>query len=309
MQTNTQIPTTVINGFLGSGKTTIILSLVYYLIAKKRKVVYIKNEIGDSDLDAKLIQGKDIISKELLNGCICCTLVGPFISAIEEVIKTYHPDRIIIESSGAADPASIALMVENHPLLFRDGVAVVIDVVNFNGFAKLDQVAKRQAEFTDLIIFNKVELADLARKQQVVGYIRELNENAPIVEALDGKINPDLIFGIAEADLSDLGLVHDHDHNQDHSQQDQIDGFTYKSDKEFDEAKLLDFLRTLPKNILRVKGVIKTPAGIKVLNGVFNRFNLTLPPKDHFSANEIIFIGFKAKENEQKIRLDLDNLD
>jgi G3E family GTPase len=301
-----QIPTTVVNGFLGSGKTTIISHLIDYLVKKDQKVVYVKNEVGEMDLDAKLMRGKNIVSQELLNGCICCTLVGPFIASIDEIAQTYDPDRIIIESAGSADPASIALMVENHPLLKRDGVIVVIDVLNFNGYDKIDDVSKRQTEFTDLIIFNKVEQVDLKRKSQVVGYVRVLNELAPIVEAPQGKINPELIFGIGETSLGDLEHHHPDHHDE---KSDQITAFSYVSDKKFSQEDLNKFLKNLPKNIFRVKGVFQTEDKPMIINGVFNRFDFS-ELNDNVSEKQtkLIFIGYQAETKKEEIIAQLNSI-
>lgn len=301
-----QIPTTVFNGFLGSGKTTIISHLIDYLTERNKKVVYVKNEIGDMDLDAKLMKGKNIISQELLNGCICCTLVGPFIESLDEISEKYSPDRIIIESAGSADPASIALMVENHPRLQRDGVIVVIDVLNFNGYDKIDEVSKRQTEFTDLIIFNKVEKADQQRKRQVVGYVRVLNETAPIVEALHGKINPDLIFGLGATDLGDL---HHHVHDHHHEEEDQINAFSYTSDKTFTQEEIESFLSKLTKNIFRVKGIFQTETQPMIVNGVFNRYDFK-PVDENIDEKQtkLIFIGYQAEKNKSEISKQLDSI-
>jgi G3E family GTPase len=307
-QSQQKIPTTIINGFLGSGKTTIISHLIDHLTKKNKKVVYVKNEIGEMDLDAQLMRGKNIVAQELLNGCICCTLVGPFIASIEEISETYNPDRIIIESAGSADPASIALMVENHPLLQRDGVIVVIDVINFNGYEKIDAVSQRQTEFTDLIVFNKVDAVDQHRKRQVVGYVRELNGKAPIVEAPQGKINPDLVFGLGETDLGDLDHHHDDEHLE-HEQSDQITAFSYMSDKKFKETELINFLSHLPRNIFRVKGIFQTDQKAKIVNGVFSRLDVSdLNDLVAEKTTKLIFIGYKTEKNSQDIRKQLNSL-
>lgn len=314
MTENIKIPTTVVNGFLGSGKTTVISHLVDYLLAQKKQVVFIKNEIGNEDLDTKLMRGKNIVAQELLNGCICCTLIGPFLASIDEMVETYRPDRIIIESAGSADPASLALMVENHPRLIRDGVVTIIDVLNFNGYDKIDQVSRRQAEFTDLIIFNKVELANNERKRQVVGYVRELNEKAPIIETKEGKINPDLVFGLGATDLSEFiekeGQAEEKNsqrsHNQHHHENDDIDAFSYKSARPLDKNKLEELLKRLPKNVFRIKGVIKVASGYEVVNGVFNRIDYSeLPPGMEPSGTNLIFIGYRISGNRAEIENNL----
>ena len=162
------VPTTIFTGYLGSGKTTIILNLVETLQKQNIQVLYIKNEIGSENIDGQLAKQQNIETKELLNGCICCTLVGPFIHSIDELLIKHRPDRIIIEASGAADPAALALMVSSHPKLARDGVLTIIDVIHFDGYSDLSTTARNQTKFTDLLVFNKVEEVDIGRKQAVV---------------------------------------------------------------------------------------------------------------------------------------------
>lgn len=295
----TAIPSTIVNGFLGSGKTTIISHLIDELTQKKEKVVYIKNEIGEADLDAQLMRGKNIIAKELLNGCICCTLVGPFLASIDEVIKTYSPDRIIIESAGSADPASLALMVDNHPQLKRDCVLTIIDVVNFSGFEKINQVVLRQAEFTDLIVFNKVELVDDQRKLQVVGYVREINEKAPIIEAKQGRISSDLVFGLKNSELE--FIQEPTTHTDSHEHDDEITAFHIIGEKQINKIKLEILLKKLPKNIFRVKGFFTDGKESWIINKVFQRIDFIAADDQKISGYKIIFIGYKTENNKDQI--------
>ncbi len=293
-------PVTIFVGFLGSGKTTIISHLIDFLQAQGQQTVYIKNEVGNADLDAQLMKGKDIQTKELLNGCICCTLVGPLNNAIDELIQKYHPDRIIVESAGTADPASLAMTISHHPLLTRDGLITIVDVVNFDGYEKLDLIARKQAEFTDLIVFNKVELVDLVRKRAVVGYVRELNEYAPIVEAINGQLNPDLAFGLAASQLGPL--IHEHQPRH-QSEADQIEAFTYETDQLIDPLQLTKVLESLPKNVFRIKGIVRfRDNSFKVLNAVFKRFDYAeLPPQVKVDKTKLIIIGYLIKQNQNEL--------
>lgn len=304
--THLGIPTTIFSGFLGSGKTTIIGSLIDYLQARKQQVVYIKNEIGSENIDSQLLAGKDIVSKELLNGCICCTLVGPFMGAIDEVIASFKPDRIIIEASGAADPSAIALMVSGHPKLYRDGVISVIDVVNFTGFADLSITAKRQAQFTDLIVFNKVELASLEEKRAVVGYVRELNEYAPIVESPHGVLDPRVVFGISSKELEqgleeNLKQTADTDHS--HLESDGIETFHLTNQGTLSSSAVHSFLSELPSAVFRVKALFTTDqAETLVAHRVGKRidimpFTTTTP----LTKNDFVFIGFAISSLKDEI--------
>jgi G3E family GTPase len=306
--TQAQIPVTVFSGFLGSGKTTIITHVIDELQQQGIQVVYIKNEIGSENIDSTLMQGKHIQTKELLNGCICCTLVGPFIQAIDEIALTLHPDRIIIEASGAADPAAIALMIDSQPRLTRDGVLCVIDVSNFEGYSDLSQTAKNQTRFTDLLVFNKVELVDLERKRAVVGYVRELNDHAPVVEAPGGVLPAAVACGISTTELTKLLKnvtleEQDPDHHHDHLEVDGITSFHVSLTQAMDLTKLQKVLEQTPHSVYRIKGIVHSADGqLHLVNKVGNRISL-LPAPDDFkvTTESIVCIGFTITEYQADI--------
>lgn len=296
----TPIPTTIFTGFLGSGKTTIILHLVEILQKQNIQVLYIKNEIGTETIDGELARQQNIETKELLNGCICCTLVGPFIHSIDELVATHRPDRIIIEASGAADPAALALMVKSHPKLERDGVLTVIDVVNFEGYEDLSFTAKNQTKFTDLLVFNKTELVDPQRVQAVVGYVRELNEHSPIVEATNGRLHPDVVFGAASPELVTLLNSDTTDHSH-HLGKDTIQTFAVPMTREFSEEELLEVLKQLPQAVYRVKGFVPATGNKTFLvNKVGNRSTVEII-KTHVDNTKLVCIGFGIQAQKQAI--------
>jgi G3E family GTPase len=297
-----RVATTIITGFLGSGKTTIIGHLIDFLQSQGKQVIYLKNEIGDEDIDGQLMKTKQVVARELLNGCICCTLVGPFISAINEVIETYHPDRIIIEASGAADPAALALMVSSHPLLLREAVVSIIDVLNFEGYQELTTTAQAQTRLTDIIVFNKVELADRARKEAVVGYVRELNTHSPILEAPHGQISPDLIFGATTRELDTLLLTEPH-HHHDHVTEDELQSFRCERTTTIEVQKVLSWLETLPAQIFRVKGVVTDETGQQwLINRVASRTtSQRIQMPTHMAPASLIFIGHQIHQLEEEI--------
>lgn len=292
-----RIPTTLFTGFLGAGKTTIISHLIDELQANGEQVAYVKNEIGDADLDSQILQGKNIQTKQLVNGCICCTLTGPFIFAIEELIETAKPTRIIIEASGTADVATLAIMVSGHQQLYRDGVLTIIDVVNFEGFTDLSITAQNQTQFTDLIVFNKVELVDLDRKRAVVSYVRELNTHSPIIEAPHGKIPSHLAFGISSVELETLLSEHSEDEAHDHVEEDDIQAISYTSQHIFNIDKLKQFLENLPQNFFRVKGIAQIDNEWKIIQKVGKRIEITpFEFETEPSESKIILIGYRVGE-------------
>ena len=189
-------PITVFTGYLGSGKTTIILSLIKQLPASYR-CVWLKNEFGDLDVDSQLAKESNIEVQQILNGCLCCVLVGRLGEALEEIRAKYDPDRVIVETSGSAYPAPIAVEIHRHPdTLKLDGIVTVIDVLNFTGYRDKSFTAKVQAQYTDLILINKHELLTERQLDDALDDVYELNLTTPKIKTDHGRVSPELIFGI-----------------------------------------------------------------------------------------------------------------
>lgn len=124
-------PVTVFTGFLGSGKTTQILHFLSTL-PPTYKVVVLKNEFGDSKADSLLFS--DYTVTEMINGCLCCVLVGQMKNALEDIQRIHKPHRIVVETSGSAFPAPIALQIRDMDSFQLDSIVTIIDCVNFRGF-------------------------------------------------------------------------------------------------------------------------------------------------------------------------------
>ncbi|ADV24550.1 cytoplasmic protein [Cryptococcus gattii E566] len=186
---------------MGQGKTTTIISLIQQL-PKEYKVVLLKNEYGDVGVDSVLASQSNITGvSEILNGCLCCTSVGLISNALMEVKSTMKPDRIIIESSGSAFPATLALQIkELEPEGFKlDGVVTVVDCVNFEGYEDSSPSAKLQAKYTDLILLNKHHLPNPRQFDTLLDRLNDLNDETPklrIGPAPSNPPKPEIIFGL-----------------------------------------------------------------------------------------------------------------
>ncbi|KAJ3173291.1 hypothetical protein HK101_011078 [Irineochytrium annulatum] len=189
---------TVFTGFLGAGKTTIILSLIQRL-PRGYNVVLLKNEFGDVKVDSELAAEENIKVTEMLNGCMCCVLVGQMKVALMEIKEKFNPDRIIIETSGSAFPAPIAWQIRQiaDEGFVLDGIITVIDCVNFTGYEDTSYTAKMQAKYTDVILLNKHELVTERELETVMDHVYELNEDTPKIKC-EGEhgVSPDLLFGL-----------------------------------------------------------------------------------------------------------------
>lgn len=197
------IPITIITGFLGSGKTTLILNLIPQLRAQNPtyKLALLKNEFGDLAVDSQLAANSSISGvQELLNGCICCNLVGQLGPALLELQATVRPDRIVVETSGSAFPATLALEINrlaretgNYVL---DGVVSVVDVENWKGYEDTSYTARIQARYTDLIVFNKWETAGEDRYEECVDRVGDLEVDVAKVKSDRGWVSMKLVFGV-----------------------------------------------------------------------------------------------------------------
>lgn len=268
------IPVTIITGFLGSGKTTLILNLIPQL-PKTYKLALLKNEFGDLAIDSQLASSSAVSGvQELLNGCICCNLVGQLGDALDTLRRDVVPDRIIIETSGSAFPATLAMEVNrlgnetrNYVL---DGVVVVIDVENWQGYDDTSYTAKLQARYTDLIVFNKWEHVDGRRFDDCLDRVGDLELEVPWVRSDKGRVGKDVILGIdgglAKELSPDHGHTRDHDHGthdhkEDHQSEVEVLSVTLSapsdSSASIDLSSLDSLLRSAPKEeIYRIKAIL-----------------------------------------------------
>ncbi|KAH7062045.1 CobW domain-containing protein [Macrophomina phaseolina] len=271
------IPITVITGFLGSGKTTLILNLISQL-PPDYKLALLKNEFGDVAIDSQLAASQAISGvQELLNGCICCNLTGQLGDALETLRATANPDRIVIETSGSAFPATLAMEVNRISretgAFVLDGVLSVVDVENWQGYEDTSYSAKVQAQYTDLIVLNKSELVSERRVEDVEDMIRdlELDVPTPIVKSAKGRVDKDIVFGLdAKLARTDTHTLH-HDHDHNHSNEVEVLSVTMpatSSSRGIDLDKLEALLKDSPKDeIYRIKAVLYASTAPKSSDG------------------------------------------
>jgi G3E family GTPase len=185
----------VLTGFLGSGKTSFLQHFIEYQVQKSRFVAVVQNEIGEVGLDGKLLES-DYAVTEIDEGCICCSLVGNLNKAIRQILSSFHPDFIILETTGLANPYNlldeIAAMEE---LVKFDCVATLVDGANLSTVAARYEVVKNQVRAADILLVNKKDLFGPKKLKEVEKALRMLNQSAPIITCRNGDVNPSLLFG------------------------------------------------------------------------------------------------------------------
>lgn len=293
-----RIPVTVFTGFLGSGKTTIIKNLVEVL-PQTYEMVWLKNEFGNVAVDSEFAKESNIDAVEMLNGCLCCVLVGKLQNALEEILENYHPQRIIIETSGSAYPEPIALEINKmEDKLVLDGIVTVIDALNFSGYKDTSITARQQAESTDLILINKHELVDEKQLHKVMDDVYALNSATPKVKTDAGKVNPDLIFGL---DSQLFQHTSEQVHLDKHHHDNEVDVLNVITEKEFERQSFEKFLSGLPRmDYYRIKGMVKLDDKFFMLNYVFGRYDL-FPMSKYSGASKLVFMGKNFRGHQQNI--------
>ena len=214
----------IISGFLGAGKTTLIKKLLTEALTGE-KVILLENEYGEVGIDGGFMKDSGIQVTELNSGCICCTLAGDFQKAIDELIDTYHPERIIIEPSGVGKLSDIRRAVESakerHEIEV-EGCATVVDagkarmyLRNFGEFF-VDQVVSAET-----IILSRTQLVGQDKVVKAIQLVREHNAKARIIttpwDSLSGeKILETIEHPAALLTLDDLPEEEHHHHHHDH---------------------------------------------------------------------------------------------
>ncbi|KAF9888744.1 hypothetical protein FE257_008319 [Aspergillus nanangensis] len=271
-------PITIITGFLGSGKTTLLLNLIPQL-PPTYKLALLKNEFGDVAIDSQLASTQSISGvRELLNGCICCNLVGQLSDALDQLRHEVQPDRIVIETSGSAFPATLAMEVNRlereRPGTFAlDGVISVIDVENWAGYEDTSYTAKLQAQYTDLIILNKWENVSERRLDDVLDRVGDLDIHTPTVKSDRGRVEKEVLLGIdgalfAKVDDDHAGNdadahAHAHEHKHEHGHQSEVEVLSVSLKSSLPEqtinvTALEHLLSSASKEeVYRIKGILR----------------------------------------------------
>lgn len=192
----------ILGGFLGSGKTSVLVQLAQRLTAqapdKKNRIAIIENEIGDIGVDDQTLGGSGGYEvQSLFSGCVCCTLTGELLSSIMKLQKELDPDYVVLEPSGVADPGNIAVNIKEY-LHIPVSITCLVDAERWEILQKaMNMLIGSQLKAARLILVNKVDKIDDDAQARVVESIRSYNDTARIECVCANKdIAPDILDAI-----------------------------------------------------------------------------------------------------------------
>ena len=281
-------PVTIITGYLGSGKTTVMNELLRN--KGSEKIAVIVNDMGSINIDASLIKSTnvaqhDVSMVELSNGCICCTLQDAFMNQINNIADNKDVEKILVEASGISDPSAIAAgFIEYQRMglsknVYLDSIVCVADADRIyteflddlkeadSTYADQDpdiiNLVIDQIEFCNTILLNKCDLLSADKIEQVYKTIRILQKDADIIQCIQGKVNPDRIFNNKKFDFEKIMQSSRIQEQLSRGKQEEIQdehgitSFLYEEKKPFDYDKFMAFLENdYPEEIIRAKGYV-----------------------------------------------------
>ncbi|MCC8432124.1 GTP-binding protein [Reyranella aquatilis] len=297
-----RMPVTLFTGFLGSGKTT----LLNRILADRRmaRSLVLVNEFGEVGLDHLFMEqvGGDMVL--LQSGCVCCTIQGDLDKTLRDIARrrareeTPPFDRVLLETTGLADPAPILQLLLNNPMISHDyrldGVVTTVDAVN--GARQLDEhpEALKQAAVADRLLISKTDIAEVAASAGVRSRLASLNPGAALFEIVQGEVDPALLFDSGPFDATGKSDAvrawlnaeahdhahHGHDHTHDRSRHDaHIGSFCLTFEEPLDWDRFNQWLMAVRAawgdRLLRVKGVLDVAGESQplVIHGVHRTFH------------------------------------
>jgi G3E family GTPase len=271
---NMPLPMTLIAGFLGSGKTTLVNHLLRN--AGGRRILVLVNDFGDIPIDEDLIKDQDGDTLTLANGCACCSMGGDLFQAFDKALSfTPAPEQILIETSGVAEPLKIADFAKAEPKLSMNAIVTLVDASNLQNTLddpRLKSVVEDQIKAAHVVVLNKQDLVTEEVAVRVKGQLSKLNSDAVMMTAANSVIDPDLLFG----------LETQHETSSAHRSKTNHDQLFARASMEMSNyltpALVKDWAEKMPEQVLRLKGVFRDSrdnAKLWVIHRVGRRIDVT----------------------------------
>jgi G3E family GTPase len=295
----------IVSGFLGSGKTSVLRHVLAGGLRGAR-VAVVMNEIGEIGIDGRVVTGLGAVEKlvELSSGCICCSIDEyRFDVAVQDLLDAVHPDLIVIETTGVADPEVLAARVRNAGLRV-DAVITVVDASATRQWLRDTAVAGRQIEAADFLVINKTDLVTSAELAAVERLARRLNGRAGIAHASYGMVDLPLLFAPEVGSYRGQAAAAESSDRADHLRTDAIGAFVYRTGRRLRQEGFERAVAKLPRDVFRAKGVVRFSGREEpcLFNYTCGRIDLTpvhLP--DTCTESQVVVIGREPSRYRERV--------
>ncbi len=289
----------LLTGFLGAGKTTLLKRILSWETDLSDTVVMV-NEFGDAGIDGALLKaaGTDVV--EMNSGCICCTMSADLTQSLKRIYDQFRPARILIESSGVADPTAIAEILASPDFnrkLTQKKVIAVLDSIFWEGREIFGPLFYNQLEMGDLILLNKIDLLEATDVPIFLKEIHDTVPNAQVVPTIQCRVDPDTLWSDPNAKgvrLKTMGFYKPSS-GRESVAADQYTTFSFTSSKRFDEFRFKQFIETLPPEMFRMKGPARLADRTVMVNYVGGQ-NEWASWKEN--DTQLAFIGWRVDQNK-----------
>ena len=285
-------------GFLGSGKTTLLRRILGER-GGERPMAVIVNEFGEVGVDGDVIAGNSVNLVELTSGCLCCTLRGSLMSAVEELREKAAVEQIVVEATGVASPGDMLEDLNDSRIAHEIDVGPLVTVVDAPKFTRLRQMLgefyEEQVENADVLVLNKIDLATQAELEDAKAAVREINPDAVLLFAEQGDTDLALLLDGPESELLAQmkaevtgsahhdhahGVEHDHrghDHDHDHAHA-PAESFVMEAAGDYSRAALVEAFAAMPANVWRSKGFVTVDGAPSMLQFTMGQLEIESAP-------------------------------
>lgn len=271
-----RVPALVLSGFLGSGKTTVVRRLLADARSRGLRIALVSNELGALGIDKALLGAGGQGYVELEGGCVCCELSDDLVLTLERLHREVEPVRFVIETSGVALPFDTQLNFWREPVRDFIGDDIAVVVVNAEQLAEgrdLEGVFEDQVQSADLLILNKLDLVPEASWPALEAKLRALEPEAPCVRAVQGDVDPALLF---PPDLAQQDRQGPPPKNPPHAHS-QFVTSEWRPERGLSAEALRD--RLAEPGLLRAKGFVEIEGAVQLVQVVGRRIEIGPPPE------------------------------
>lgn len=289
------LPVTVIGGYLGSGKTTLVNHLLRN--ANGLRLAVLVNEFGELAIDEDLIEAEDDDIISIAGGCVCCSFGSDLTGAMMDLDKLDpRPDHLLIESSGVAIPSAIVGSVSLLDGFRVDGIIILADAETVQRSANdkyMGDTVLRQLADANIVVLNKADLVDRESLNKTKDWLDQENAGVGLVEATHGNVSPEIILDSFLERKPSVGPVHTTN---------DLERTVIQFPNPVDAEKLAEKLASDQLGLIRAKGFVTSLSGEKKLVQVVgNRWEVSIA-KGKFTDG-IVCLGFKGVMEKQELRL------